>query len=38
MNSVGLTVEWVFGEIIEYFAVVYFKKKSKIVLSEIGTM
>ena len=38
MSSVRVSVEWVFGEIVEYFAFVDFKKNQKIGLSDIGTM
>ena len=38
MSSVRVSVEWVFGEITEYFAFVDFKKTQKIALSEVGTM
>ena len=31
-------MEWVFGELTEYFAFVDFKKNQKIALSEVGTM
>ena len=33
-----MSVEWVFGEIAEYFVFVDFKKNQKIALSEVGTM
>ena len=38
MSSVRVSVEWVFGEITEYFAFVDFKKTQKIALSEVGNM
>ena len=38
MSSARVSVEWVFGEITEYFAFVDFKKNEKIALSEVGTM
>lgn len=38
MSSVRVSVEWVFGEIAEYFAFIDFKKNLKIALSEVGTM
>ena len=38
MSSVRVSVEWVFGEITEYFAFVDFKKTQKIALSEVGQM
>ena len=38
MSSARVLVEWVFGEITEYFAFVDFKKTQKIALSEVGKM
>ena len=38
MSKVRVSVEWVFGEIVEYFAFVDFKKNQKIGLQEVGTM
>ena len=38
MSSVRVSVEWVFGEILQYFAFVDYKKNQKIALSEVGTM
>ena len=38
MSSVRVSVEWVFGEILQYFAFVDFKKNQKIAFSEVGTM
>eukprot|EP00795_Rhopilema_esculentum_P008805 gene8805-biopygen1709 len=38
MSKVRDSVEWVFGEILQYFAFVDFKKNQKIALSEIGKM
>ena len=38
MSKVRVSVEWVFGEILQYFAFVDFKKNKKIALSEIGKM
>ena len=38
LQSIRVSVEWVFGEIVEYFAFVDFKKNQKIGLQEVGTM
>ena len=38
MSKVRVSVEWVFGEIADYFAFIDFKKNLKIGLSEVGTM
>ena len=38
MSSVRVSVEWVFGEILQYFAFVDYKKNQKIALSEVGAM
>ena len=38
MSSVRVLVEWVFGEITEYFAFIHFKKAQQIALSEAGKM
>ena len=38
MSSVRVFVEWLFGDIIEYFKFVDFKKNLKIGMSSIGKM
>ena len=38
MSSVRVSVEWLFGDIVEYFKFVDFKKNLKIGLSSIGKM
>lgn len=38
MSKVRSAVEWVFGDIVSYFAFLDFKKNLKIGLSPIGTM
>ena len=38
MSRVRASVEWVFGDIINYFAVLDFKKNLKIRLSAVGKM
>ena len=38
MSSVRTSVEWVFGDIIKYFAFMDFKKNLKIRLSAVGKM
>lgn len=38
MSIVRLSVEWVFGDIINYFSFFDFKKKLKIGLSVVGKM
>ena len=38
MSSVRVSVEWDFGEIAEYFAIIDFRKNRKIAISEVGTM
>ena len=38
MSSVRVSVEWLFGDIIEYFKFVDFKKNLKIGMSSIGKM
>ena len=38
MSAVRTTVEWVFGDIITYFAFLDFKKNLKVGLSPVGTM
>ena len=38
MSSVTVSVEWLFGDIVEYFKFVDFKKNLKIGLSSIGKM
>ncbi len=38
MSSVRVSVEWVFGDIINYFKFIDFKKNLKIGLSAVGKM
>ena len=38
MSSVQISVEWVFGDIINYFKFMDFKKNLKIGLSAVGKM
>jgi len=38
MSSVRVSVEWLFGDIVEYFKFVDFKKNLKIGLSTVGRM
>ena len=38
MSKVCVSVEWVFGEILNYFALLDFKKNQRIGLLEVGTM
>ena len=38
MSSVRLSVEWLFGDIVNYFRFVDFKKNLKIGLSSVGKM
>ena len=38
MSKVRSSVEWVFGEIVNYFAFLDFKKKMKVQLSAVGKM
>ena len=38
MNSVRVTVEWIFGDIVRFFAFMDFKKDLKVNLSPIGKM
>ena len=38
MSKVRVSVEWVFGEVINYFALMDFKKNLKIGLSSVGKM
>ena len=38
MSSVRVSVEWLFGDIVEYFKFVDFKKNLKIRLSSVGKM
>jgi hypothetical protein len=38
MSSVRVAVEWIFGDIINYFKFLDFKKNLKIGLSQIGKM
>ena len=38
MSEVRVSVEWIFGDIINYFKFLDFKKNLKIVLSAVGKM
>ena len=38
MKTVNVSVEWVFKEIMSYFAFMDFKEKQKIQLSAVGKM
>ena len=38
MSAVRVSVEWLFGDIINYFKFMDFKKKLKITLSAVGKM
>ena len=38
MSKVRVSVEWIFGEIADYFAFIDFKKNQKIGLQQVGTM
>jgi len=38
MSSVRISVEWIFGDISNYFKFVDFKKNLKIALSSVGKM
>ena len=38
MSEVRASVEWVFGDIVNYFAFMDFKKKLKVGLSAVGKM
>lgn len=38
MSKVRTSVEWVFGEVVDYFAFLDLKKKLKIGLSAVGKM
>ena len=38
MNNVRVTVEWIFGDIVRFFAFMDFKKDLKVNLSSIGKM
>ena len=38
MSSVRASVEWVFGDIINYFSLLDFKKNLKLGLSAVGKM
>ena len=38
MSSVRISVEWLFGDIVNYFKFVDFKKTQKISLSALGKM
>ena len=38
MSSVRVSVEWIFGDIVNYFKFMDFKKKLKIGLSQVGKM
>ena len=37
MSKVRVSVEWIFGEIAEYFAFIDFKKNQKIGLQQVET-
>ena len=38
MSKARVSVEWIFGDIINYFAFLDFKKKLKVKLSAVGKM
>ena len=38
MSSVGTSIEWLFGDVINYFTFMDFKKKLKSGLSPVGKM